>query len=423
MENGKQKNILLISYYFPPAGGGGVMRMYHTALILSQKGYSVTVVTPQYAHYDVHDQSLAKQIVDSKVKVVRIGQLRDIIVRHNQIETSANPGVIGNLGFVGHIKQSIRSLLYSLLNIFPDPEIDWVLPVILKLHNLGNISRYDIVWTSGPPHSIHFIGYFLKLKGIRFTWVTDFRDLWVQNSYNRSRSIIWRAINKRYEKAIALKSDKVLFTSISSKSTFIMDHPKDSKKMYYCPNGYWEEEFVVCDEKHDETIILFTGRFYPERVSYNLLEALRDINNTHNVKFIIAGPNLPIEMEKFIYEQGINPYVNYLGYLSRQETLMLQAKCDLMINIEMSDEAIPGKVFEYMGQNKPILQIGSESSASTILLREYENTLYVLDDYEMIYSSLDLVASGKFKLRNSEVKNQYNRRLIIDRILAEIVCE
>jgi hypothetical protein len=67
-----------------------------------------------------------------------------------------------------------------------------------------------------------------------------------------------------------------------------------------------------------------------------------------------------------ITEFKLDHYLNNLGYLSHEAALIHQRKSQVLLLIEInSDETksiIPGKLFEYMVSERPIIAIGPEGS-------------------------------------------------------------
>jgi hypothetical protein len=59
---------------------------------------------------------------------------------------------------------------------FPDAQRSWIGPAIALGRQLAAEHRYDVVWSTSPPESVHYVGAALAAHGVR--WVADFRDQW-----------------------------------------------------------------------------------------------------------------------------------------------------------------------------------------------------------------------------------------------------
>ena len=72
------------------------------------------------------------------------------------------------------------------------------------------------------------------------------------------------------------------------------------------------------------------------------------------------------EILKSLEEHSLTHYVNIVGYVSHKEAIIFQKKSQVLLLIEIDSEEtkciIPGKLFEYMVSNRPIIAIGPEDS-------------------------------------------------------------
>ena len=112
------------------------------------------------------------------------------------------------------------------------------------------------------------------------------------------------------------------------------------------------------------------GSFLSERNPTILWESLVELANevpdfkSHlEIKLIGAVSQ---EVLETISEFGLNTYLNNLGYVSHAEAIAHQRKSQVLLLIEIdSDDTksiIPGKLFEYMVSNRPIVAIGPRNS-------------------------------------------------------------
>ena len=94
-----------------------------------------------------------------------------------------------------------------------------------------------------------------------------------------------------------------------------------------------------------------------------MLIELPDFKTHFELKLIGAVSQ---EVLDAIKKYDLNLYLKNLGYVSHAEAIAHQKKSQVLLLIEIDSEdtksIIPGKLFEYMVSNRPILAIGPEGS-------------------------------------------------------------
>ena len=173
------KNVLIITYYWPPSGGGGVQRVLKFCKYLPDYGWNPVVLTVKDGEFPAFDNSLeedANDIVCTKVKGFSFYSVfKKFSGKKNVPSYQISPGNDDNL-----ITRLARWIRFNL--IIPDGRIGWYSGAIKAAKKIINDNNIDMIFTSGPPHSVHLIGNTLAKKtGIK--WVTDFRDPWVDSFY------------------------------------------------------------------------------------------------------------------------------------------------------------------------------------------------------------------------------------------------
>jgi hypothetical protein len=71
------------------------------------------------------------------------------------------------------------------------------------------------------------------------------------------------------------------------------------------------------------------------------------------------------EVLETISQFGLDSYLNNLGYVSHGEAIAHQRRSQVLLLIEIDSEDTkyyPGKLFEYMVSNRPIIGIGPKNS-------------------------------------------------------------
>jgi glycosyltransferase involved in cell wall biosynthesis len=161
-------------------------------------------------------------------------------------------------------------------------------------------------------------------------------------------------------------ADTIIVTSKTTKTEF---QKITSKPIEVITNGYDIEkiEKQSLDEKFS---LAHIGSFLSERNPRILWQALKelvsenaDFKNDFRLKLIGATSQ---EVLDTISEFKLNDYVQNLGYVSHQEAVEHQRKSQVLLLIEINSNdtksIIPGKLFEYMVSERPIIALGPEGS-------------------------------------------------------------
>jgi len=59
---------------------------------------------------------------------------------------------------------------------FPDQQRSWIEPAASLAHGLHRTRPFDVVWSTSPPESVHYVARAIARVGV--PWIADFRDQW-----------------------------------------------------------------------------------------------------------------------------------------------------------------------------------------------------------------------------------------------------
>lgn len=367
MSDKEPKKLLIITYYWPPAGGPGVQRWLKFVKYLPDFGIQPIVYVPENPTYPIVDENLVKEVSEKAVilkqKIFEPYQLASFLSKNKT--KKMNSGIIPN-----QKKQSFLDKVFLWIrgNVFiPDARVFWVKPSVKFLEKYIAEHAIDTIVTSGPPHSLHLIGLELKQK-LNINWVADFRDPWTTIGYHKSLRLSDYAAKKHktLEHKVLNTADTILVTSKTTKTEF---EAITNKPIAVITNGY-DVEKVEKQTLDTKFSLAHIGSFLSERNPKLLWESLvelinevPDFNKHLEIKLIGAVSQ---EVLETITQFGLNSYLNNLGYVSHAEAVAHQRKSQVLLLIEINSEEtksiIPGKLFEYMVSNRPIVAIGPKGS-------------------------------------------------------------
>lgn len=361
------KKVLIITYYWPPAGGPGVQRWLKFVKYLPDFGIQPIVYIPENPTYPIVDENLVKDVSDKviilKQKIFEPYQLASFLSKNKT--KKMNSGIIPN-----QKKQSFldKLLLWIRGNLFiPDARFFWVKPSVAYLEKYILEHKIDTIVTSGPPHSLHLIGLELK-NNLNLKWFADFRDPWTTIGYHKSLRLSDFAAqkHKKLESEVLNTADTIIVTSKTTKKEF---EALTTKPIEVITNGY-DVENVEKQPLDTRFSLAHIGSFLSARNPKILWQALVELiaeipefKSHLEIKLIGAVSQ---EVLESITAFDLNDYLNNVGYVSHEEAIVQQRKSQVLLLIEIDSEEtksiLPGKLFEYMVSNRPIIALGPKGS-------------------------------------------------------------
>ena len=384
------KKLLIITYYWPPAGGPGVQRWLKFVKYLPDFDIQPVVYVPENPTYPIIDSQLVEEVSDKAIilknKIFEPYQLAGFFSKNKTKKISS--GIIPNKK-----KQSIleRFLLWIRGNVFiPDARFLWIKPSVKYLKKYIQENDIDTIVTSGPPHSLHLIG--LKLKeDLNVKWFADFRDPWTTIGYHKELKLSSYAskIHKELESKVLNAADTIIVTSKTTKTEF---EALTSKPIEVITNGY-DVEKVDKKPLDSKFSLAHIGSFLSERNPEILWQCLSELiteissfKNDLELKLIGAVSQ---EVLKTISKYDLDSYLNNLGYVSHKEAVSHQRTSQILLLIEINSEntksILPGKLFEYMVSERPIIAIGpKDSDFAEIIQSTNTGVFFTYDEKEAL---------------------------------------
>jgi glycosyltransferase involved in cell wall biosynthesis len=368
------EKVLIVTYYWPPAGGPGVQRWLKFVKYLRDYHLEPVVYIPEDPDYPLLDETFLNEVPeDIEIIKGKIFEPYGIAKLFSKKQTSKiSSGIIAedkNQNFLQKLMLYIRGNFF-----IPDARKYWIKPSVKILSAYIIENKITKIITTGPPHSVHLIG--LKLKEqIDLKWFADFRDPWTQIGYHKKLKLTRQSQRKhlKLESKVLNKADEIIVTSFTTREEF---QNITSKPVTVITNGYEEisEAEISLDKKFSISHIgsLLSGR--DPKILWQVLRDLvaEDLSFEKDFKLKLAG-TVSEDVISSIKYHGLENNLQLLGYVSHEDALKLQRSSQLLLLIEIdSDETkgiIPGKLFEYLAAQRPIIAIGPEGwDVSRILL-------------------------------------------------------
>lgn len=333
-------NIVIISLYFPPDMGGASNRAWNAALGLKKQGHKIRVIAgfPHYPDGNIPRKYRGKAVVKE--------YLNDLEVLRVWIPPLPTEGIIK------------RFLIYfsfmwsSLFAVF------WV-------------DRVDDIFYVSPFSSTFFVpGLFYRIVK-RAHLILDCGDLWpnsaVDLGYLRSGWLVKMAKFTSY--VLYRLADGITPINNSIKRGIIREYKIDKSKVHVVELGVDPEVFrplpknVNLLEKEGlrgKFVAMYSGVLGPAYDFDVILEAAKILDSYKNIVFVIRGDGeckqaiinkmKKYELSNVILLGKVESVNEVVEYLNLADLFLLPMK-----NVEVSQTAIPSKIYEYLACGKPII--------------------------------------------------------------------
>lgn len=360
------KRALIITYYWPPAGGPGVQRWLKFVKYFREFDVEPIVYAPENPNYPLVDEKFASEI-PSDIEILK--QPINEPYRFAKLFSKKKTKQISS-GIISKKKISAmeKLMLYVRGNFFiPDARVGWVNPSVKFLSKYIAEKPVDVLITTGPPHSLHLIALQLQ-KELKVKWIADFRDPWTTIHYHKSLRLNKASARKHkaLEASVLKSADIITVTSPTTKKEFgmITETPIE-----VITNGYDISEKI--DVEMDSGFsISHIGSLLSERNPEVLWKVLAEICKDNSVfkedlllKF--AGA-VSAEVKQSLERFQLMENCEFLGYVSHSEALRLQHNSQVLLLVEINSTEtraiIPGKLFEYLAAQRPIIALGPKES-------------------------------------------------------------
>ncbi len=419
------RRCLAITGVFPPYGGAGAVRQVKLFNHLRAYGWRVDVVAPRGNAGWHRDAELDEEA--SELRVVRVGwpPLPGVLQEVRAVVKDPAHSGVSLLRSVAGAARHIRDLV-----AVPDEKVPWAVAAWARARWLLRRNRYDALFTSSWPYSVHLAALALERRS-RPRWVADQRDPWVGHLF-RAQSAPWRqAVDRRLEAAVVAGADALVVVAASMRQQ-IRDRygARAADKLHVITNGYDPADFIAEGPAGDRFELLYVGTFDsrltpPDPFLAAIARLLRSEPAIRaRLRFRVLGAadlESGARLRRWIAEHDAGDLVRVEGF--RGHRTAMAALCGasaLALSLAPGATVLPSKVFEYLASGRPILAAVPPGDCRAILERCGGAAIADPRDPATIAGHLDRLLAGvdTTASRKNELIEQFDFRRLARRMAA-----
>jgi glycosyltransferase involved in cell wall biosynthesis len=428
------RRLLVITYHFPPDGAIGGQRWAGLSKYLARLGWEVHVVTASALGRERDNPGVRRHVryrrrTLNDLYKFAFARLRESSDTDRQLKTE-NPGARRRSSLSGTLAAARRVVGSSMY--LPDPARGWVTRAAGAAHGLLRERKFDVVITSGPPHSAHFAGL-LATRGREAKFWIDARDPWsAMHELHLPEDRLIRAerfLLRRLERFVFARAARVIVNTQQFASVLRADEPE--LDVVWFPNGIDLEELPPRELSAVEPCsIAYIGTLYANRNLSSVFAAMGALMRDRpdaagRLKLNVAGSLESPHRERMhdeIAAAGLTSQVRIHGVLPRAHALELLSRSHLALVLAQDQPmCVPAKLYESVGLGVPTLVIAEETSAAACEARRIGAMTLDGGDVNGLRSLMENMLAGRMPTRiETKTPISYEELAIkMDRLLRE----
>ena len=395
--------VLVVAYDFPPHGAIGTMRTLRVVRVLHARGWDVTVLTSDPAHFrpsTPNEPKLLEQVPPG-VTVLRAGpiRLRRAKARATGAPSPARPSAPVPAPPPATGMRKVKSVLDAALSI-PDREVGWLLPAVWTgMRHRFRSGAFDVIYSSAPPWTGQLVAYLLRLA-LRRPWVADFRDPWGRAPWRGDRFPFAMRAASFLERRVVKRTDRIVFVAEGNRDDFAAHYgARVARKFHLVPNGCdpaeidsLEKPVLPAGQGH---VMLHAGSLYAGRTPVPVFKAVaqaldRGLLDRGRFRLRFLGTSIvATDLAEVCRQLRIDDVVEFMPRVPRQEGLKAILSASSLLLLQPGHTvSVPGKVYEYLAAGRPIFALAEGETAEVVRRSGIGVSVEAYDDVQAIMEGL-----------------------------------
>ena len=426
--------LLYIASHFPPSSTASVHRVMRVCRYLPRYSFDIEVLTRNLGTEPGGMELL--DLVDKSLVIHRV-KLRENAFSKVSVSGGAKTVVSSSksTSFRNFLKGVLRPLRYAkeLVLETPDKHVAWTKPMVASGRKLCSTRTFDVLMTSGPPHSIHLVGMALS-KEFGIPWAADFRDPWARRPWEIVHNPLGQRLLPHYERKVVRNADAVLLNTKATHRDFIEAHSElPATRFHWVPNGMDPELPATIEPMLNAAAanangegpaitLCHAGSLYGNRRPDGLLEAMALLKAQGVACRLLQIGSIDqrnLMLEK-IENLGLREDVTCMPPVPHSEVLERMAEVDLHVVLQPDGPLmIPGKIYEMIAFPQPIVAI-CDSPVTIEVVEQAGGTHAPSRDVSGIASAIleaiRMRHDPKFPQIRAAARDQFDGQRIVERL-------
>lgn len=406
--------VLVVAYYFPPMGLSGVQRTLKFVKYMKNYNWEPTVITSGKVAYFAHDNYLNNELEELKIEVIRVA---------GHFEPNSLLSKFGTLKFPSEL---IRNILDKISQTFfiPDNKISWSKKALSKVDEVLSHQHFDALFVTAPPFSSLEILSQIKLKH-DIPLFADYRDLWYGSYFAFYPTPFHRLMHKKKEYRALKSADRIIVTNRKIKEKLLKVYPfLTFDDVVIISHGFDQEDFdkIPAQPKpQNKMVLMYSGIFLVYSTPKFFLKAFKELSVERpdiasNIELDFVGL-LRKENQRLIRKLKLQTFIKDHGYVNHNESIAKLKSADVlwfMVGKRRNIDAIlPGKVYEYLGAQKPIIACVPDGAAKMAIEESGAGFICKPDDINEIKNTIlqvyDLYKKNSLPKPSQEFLSKFRR--------------
>ncbi len=447
------RTLLIVVHDFPPLRSSGIYRPVKFAKYLPEFGWKAHVLTITEPTEGPLDSTLLNELPSvtkiSRAKGFGLKELEQKIFAtlfRKKENTATTPVTDLNEPKAATFTTDsaaprgniVKRLLLSPLSRYthdhiyvPDIRIGWKSPAIRLGLEILRTEKIDAIYSTSAPETPHLVAQELHRRS-ELPWIIEYRDPWYHN-FTRDHFPASRLKRElEMQRGVMRDATAIVYSAPSMRGHNKQTFPEiPDEKCIVIPNGYDEANFgdtsISYSPRADQPLrIVHVGTIYEKSTFGAFLDGMeryyqRNVESSRRVKLVFVGDPGTCWHARLTREPFAGQ-VDLLGFKPHKEAVRLMREADiLLLTIPedgkrfSTDYNIPGKVFELIRAERPILMIGNVGDTADIVMECSAGQVISPTDASIIAQEIERLAARKLNgdLRStSDLKSlaKYDRR-------------